>query len=783
MHHGANSSFDADSGGRAVPRSEPVPPGETATRPAGLPVQAGPGVRPQPAERHGRRRRSAEPPPASTPRALMLAIGALALIVPVYVVVPMPEGLHRTLYVAVAAAAVLIGFLGLWHHRPPNRRGWLLILLGCSGWVLGDLVWTIEQYLIPDTYPAPSDAVYLCSYLALGAGALVFVRTRGDTRDLAAILDAAIVTTGTGVLVGVFLIAPLAADSTLSPAAKAVSSAYPLADLFLIGVLARMFAAAGTRARSYHLLTIALVLTLAADLGYEIEVLISGDSVSTSLTDGIWLAGYLLVAAAACVPSMRQLVEPDPEPAEAPPSRRRLTALAGGLMLPGVVLLIDGARGPGIAWPVIGIGTLLLSALVLVRMVGLLNIVQVQAVRLSALARSDSLTGAPNRRTWDHELPRACQISRERGTTLCVAILDLDRFKAFNDTHGHQAGDRLLRDAVAAWSAVLPADALLARYGGEEFAVLIPGSTPPEVEQLLYQLRRVTPGGQTFSAGVAVWDPRTEPGSALAGADDALYAAKRTGRDRVVIHGQEPSGLGPHRPLPAFIMLTQPIIDLTTSRVCSHEALARFTGPQGERDVQEVFRQAHAGGDGDLLELAAIRAALALHGRPAGHDLYVNVSARALTSRRFMAGLPSSLHGVVVELSEDPEGVDLGQVAGAVGRLRARGARIALDDIGAGAEEFARLAVLRPDVIKADRSLVAGCAQSPGQTAVLCALVAYADHLGLTVCAEGVENVADLRHLVALGVTHAQGHLLARPAAGWQQWLPSLRTSGSSRLL
>jgi EAL domain-containing protein (putative c-di-GMP-specific phosphodiesterase class I) len=292
------------------------------------------------------------------------------------------------------------------------------------------------------------------------------------------------------------------------------------------------------------------------------------------------------------------------------------------------------------------------------------------------------------------------------------------------------------------------------------------------VVRLLHRLRSVTPGGQTFSAGVAVWDPRTEPGSAVAGADEALYAAKRAGRDRILVHGQALSPVSAIRTMPLFSMVTQPIIDLTTSTVASHEALARFSGPEGREGVQAVFRRAHLAGDGDLLELAVIRAAIALPGRPEGHDLFVNVSARAMVSERFLSGLPTQLRGVVVELSENPDGVEPAAVAGAVAALRARGARIALDDIGAGSQEFARLATLRPDVIKVDRSLVAGCSGDNTRTAVLLALVTYARRLGLMICAEGVEQVDDLLHLSELGVTHAQGHLLAIPGRIWQLQVP-----------
>jgi EAL domain-containing protein (putative c-di-GMP-specific phosphodiesterase class I) len=225
----------------------------------------------------------------------------------------------------------------------------------------------------------------------------------------------------------------------------------------------------------------------------------------------------------------------------------------------------------------------------------------------------------------------------------------------------------------------------------------------------------------------------------------------------------EQSAVERPRPLPDFATVVQPITDLRTFAVSGHEALTRFTGPEGGAGVAEVFRAAHAGGDGDLLELAAVLAGLSLADRPAGQDLYVNVSARALISERFLAGLPARLDGVVVELGENVDDVELERLADVVTRLRARGARVALDDVGAGAQEFARLARLRPDVVKIDRSLVSGCAHDRGSAAVLRALVSYARDLRLTLCAEGVEDPADLRQLMALGVTHAQGYLLGRP--------------------
>jgi EAL domain-containing protein (putative c-di-GMP-specific phosphodiesterase class I) len=345
-------------------------------------------------------------------------------------------------------------------------------------------------------------------------------------------------------------------------------------------------------------------------------------------------------------------------------------------------------------------------------------------------------------------------------------MMDMDHFKAYNDNHGHQAGDRLLREAVAGWTDQLGDAGLLARYGGEEFAVLLPGLTASEAQVRIDGLRNRTPHGQTFSAGVSTWDTLTEPAQAVACADQALYQAKRTGRDRVLSHGG--SSVDTLRPpaMPRFSIVLQPIFDIGTGRIAGHEALARFEGT--DNDPRGVFRVAYVDGYGDLLEAAAIAAALAVPDRPDGQALYVNASARALTSSRFWAALPARLDTVVVELTEDLEHVDGEILADAVARLRSRGASVALDDLGAGVGEFHRMAALRPDVVKADRSLVHGCSAEAGQSAVLRALVTYARALGAQVCAEGVEDIADLDHLGEIGVSLAQGYLLGRPAPNWR---------------
>lgn len=152
---------------------------------------------------------------------------------------------------------------------------------------------------------------------------------------------------------------------------------------------------------------------------------------------------------------------------------------------------------------------------------------------LARLAATDPLTGLANRRTWEKALTGHLHDAAAHGTPLVVAILDLDQFKAFNDRHGHLAGDRHLIEVASAWANGIPEGATLARLGGEEFALALPGTDPVTGRKLVAKLCALVPGGETSSAGLTVWDGAETEASLLGRADAALYAAKHAGRNRI----------------------------------------------------------------------------------------------------------------------------------------------------------------------------------------------------------------------------------------------------------
>lgn len=153
--------------------------------------------------------------------------------------------------------------------------------------------------------------------------------------------------------------------------------------------------------------------------------------------------------------------------------------------------------------------------------------------RISALADTDALTGLPNRRAFEFALERERALALRRGTPLCVAAIDLNEFKQFNDRHGHGRGDDLLARAAAAWQGRLRRSDVLARTGGDEFALVLPDCTVADAAALGHELLAATPPEVGASLGVAALSGDRSAAQLLAAADAALYDAKRTGGDVV----------------------------------------------------------------------------------------------------------------------------------------------------------------------------------------------------------------------------------------------------------
>jgi diguanylate cyclase (GGDEF)-like protein len=387
----------------------------------------------------------------------------------------------------------------------------------------------------------------------------------------------------------------------------------------------------------------------------------------------------------------------------------------------------------------------------------------------------DNLTGLRNHRGFLDDLRDAVA-----GTRACSLLLaDLDDLRAVNDAHGHRAGDEQLVKLAGALRAASADGATAYRTGGDEFAILTTAPLDPEmIAATMRDACALTPAPRpAATVGYALWHPGMSAEELTARADLALVTAKRDGvlvrsytrdldesgsREEADLHALRALIARPQSITPVF----QPIFDLRSLDVVGYEALSRFPADSG-RTTQEWFDLAHRHGLATALEGAAAKAAMAIPGRPAGSSLSLNVSPEVLLHGREHLGLPDDLSNITIEVTEDAlvtEGVELEQ---ALLDLRARGARIAVDDAGAGYAGFAQLVRVRPDVIKLDRSLIENVNTDPTKAAVVKAFVGYAGDTGALICAEGIETQGELHCVTRLGVATAQGFLLGRPLACW----------------
>ncbi|UJA19759.1 EAL domain-containing protein [Thermoleophilia bacterium SCSIO 60948] len=395
----------------------------------------------------------------------------------------------------------------------------------------------------------------------------------------------------------------------------------------------------------------------------------------------------------------------------------------------------------------------------------------------------DPLSGVATHRGFRERLPAAMAQAAESGDSLALLALDLDDFKQVNDRAGYAAGDEVLRLVGRELRATVRDADLAARVGGEEFALLLASADAEEAIAVANRVRQrisaVAPLELelTMSAGVAVFPAdAADPGALLSRADRALKAAKLAGKDRTRrYHPDLGSGSSQSetKEIETFLepggieIAVQPIVALTTGLVVGYEALARFP-TASDPSPAVIFARAHESGLGSDLEAAAIAAALARPGRPPGTLLSVNVSPSALTSLAVRDALSGSLEDVIIEITEHESIPEDDQVFDrTVENLRLRGARIAVDDAGAGYAGLRQLMRVRPDILKLDIDLTSGINVDAARAALVESLVRYAHTIGATVCAEGIETLEELSTVADLDVAWGQGYGLARPSPEW----------------
>jgi diguanylate cyclase (GGDEF)-like protein len=416
-------------------------------------------------------------------------------------------------------------------------------------------------------------------------------------------------------------------------------------------------------------------------------------------------------------------------------------------------------------------------------------------------ALHDALTGLPNRTLALDRLAGALARRKRDGGTVAVVLLDLDQFKLVNDSFGHAAGDDILTTlAPRLQDAVRPSDSV-ARLGGDEFVVVCeeldgPRAAIQVAERLSAAVSQpLVLGDQehfaTASIGIALAESAdADPQTLIRDADAAMYRAKERGRgryelfdetlrQRVLIRLRTESELRRAIERDEFVVHYQPVVDLREQRIAAVEAVVRWLHPRrGLLEPVDFIRVAEETGLivplGDLVLTKACRDAAGWQQRfDRGRQplmLCVNASARQIADTAFPArvteiarrsGLAAGSLGI--EITESVLMEEAHAPVTVLTRMRDYGLVLMLDDFGTGYSGLSYLRRFPLDVLKIDRSFVAGLGTDDEDSAIVAAVIGMAQTLGLTVVAEGVENRTQLDQLIRLECDRAQGFLFAPP--------------------
>jgi len=417
--------------------------------------------------------------------------------------------------------------------------------------------------------------------------------------------------------------------------------------------------------------------------------------------------------------------------------------------------------------------------------------------RLSYLANHDPLTGVINRRGIEDALDAAVE-AVARGEPVCIAYLDLDRFKLINDLYGHVTGDQVLQQVCARIKLVVPSGNVLGRIGGDEFLIILEKLEPDDGARLCQalidaiELEPFIVERKAFRVGISIGlvelGPRMSGDDAITGADRACSEAKHV--NHVVVYKADAPNLlekeielnllkrfSDDGPPEGLFLVMQPLMSLKNPYASlNFEVLLRM---RRSDDVVEpawrVINAAESNGRIAIIDrwvLSHILEWIDEHHDRLEHTRFidVNMSGGSLNDERFIADAFAMLRHhsraakkICLEITESVAVSDIENMTKFADQARSLGCRLALDDFGVGYTSFSYLSRLPVDVLKIDGSLVSRALSHPTNLSIIEAIAGLTRNLGMTSIAEWTDNLETVKAMVDAGIDYIQAFIIAEP--------------------
>jgi diguanylate cyclase (GGDEF)-like protein len=713
-----------------------------------------------------------------------------------YFLLPDSPETKLVLYNGTALLAVVGVVVGVRRNRIQPTRPWMWCATGLASFVIGDICYYLLERVSDGSPPFPSiaDAFYLTMYPLMIIGLTSMLRRVAPDRSRTSMIDALVVGIAIFGILWVLFVDTVIERAEHTTAALITQLAYPVMDVALLAVAARLVVVLHMRHKPYALIVGSIASLAVADIAYGIYNT-QGLFKTGLFIDLFWLGFYVQFGIAALHPSASR-----PALVESDESSGRLTGRQLAIMFVASlsVPLVDLFWGvPQDRIVTIG-ASALLFLLILLRVLSLTRALERGKDRLHHEATHDSLTGLANRTLF---VDRTAAALRDDTAVNPVAVLfiDLDDFKTINDSLGHQAGDELLVEASARLQRCVRDGDMVARLGGDEFAVLLRSavdrndvvSVARRVLDTLESPMQLTPRTVSVSCSIGIaidLDESTQVETLLRNADVAMYLSKARGKGRFeffesTMHEQAIERLDLKADLARalesqqFLLHYQPVFDLESGRVVLAEALLRWKHPLkgmiapdrfiplaeesglivpiGAWVLQEACKQASRWHEIDGCENLAISVNLSM--RQIQDNALINTVTAALKD--------SGIEGrsLILEITESMLAHDTERTTAVLQQLKTIGVKLAIDDFGTGYSSLSHLRTFPVDKIKIDKTFIRELHNSPTTEALIEAVVNLAKALGATTVAEGIESREQAEALRRLHCDRGQGFYYCRP--------------------